>query len=181
VRVITWPAFSSRLIDAHVASGHKRYYTLEEHVSWFLSWLDTLAHEHYHRYALATTSNNESIHTHSSNTNNNHTQQRPHYILLGHSIGAWLCVSALSRRPSQGAGPRLYDIDHAALLTPFVRRDISLPIVTAFRVLFMLRPLVKLLVCLAGVLPRSLKLALLKLFTGTRYLTPDGSFLICIT
>lgn len=152
MRVITWPGFSNRFIDGHIGGGHKRYYTLEEHVQWFLQWLDTLAHERHQRYLRQ---------HHGDDTR----MVRPRFILLGHSIGAWLCVQALARRPAAGE-PRLYDIDHAALLTPFVRRDIPLPIVAAFRVLFALRPIVKLLIWFAAILPRSVKFALLKLATG---------------
>lgn len=147
--MFTWPGFSNRLIDSHIAAGHKRYYTLEEHVRYFLHWLDTLAME-YHQSQVR---------------NNSRAVIRPRYVLLGHSIGAWLCVQALARRPSVGDN-RLYDIDHASLLTPFVRRDIAMPVVAAFRLLFLLRPIVKLLVLFSAVLPRSVKHGLIKLFTG---------------
>jgi hypothetical protein len=52
------------------------------------------------------------------------------------------------------------------LLTPFIRRDIWLPTVAAFRLLFLLRPLVRLIVFGLSIVPKPIKIALLKLFTG---------------
>jgi hypothetical protein len=81
---LTWAGFSNQFVARNVAAGHKLYYTLEEQVQFFIQWLDDLVNDRLRQLT----------HVHQNGRQDSTIQRvrRPQFILLGHSIGAWLCV-----------------------------------------------------------------------------------------
>ena len=146
VRIITLAGFSPDCAELNAAAGAKTCFNLEEQTQFLIAYLEAVIAENQAGFAQDGKAASA-------------TKRAPRLVLVAHSIGCHLSIHAAARRPD-------LNIVHASLLFPFVRFDLSLPLHAAFRLLFVIHPLVRALLWLLKFLPITAKLALIRLFTG---------------
>lgn len=142
VRLLSFPRYSDEALALELATeggsaaAHKAFHTLEDHIAFFAAYLEDVI-----------------------SRRRSQRQRAPRFFVAAHSIGAHITLHAMARRPDLG-------IAHAVLCMPFIRFDLSFVENLAYRAIFVVLPLMRLLLKLLRFVPRRVLFFLLRAFGG---------------